>query len=67
MSTCDISKYGWSISIFEHFMSKFHELPEQPSHVTLAIENSQYRALITGRDEDISKPIFDCAGKQNNQ
>ena len=32
MSTCDISKYEWSISIFEHFMTKFHELPEQPSY-----------------------------------
>ena len=33
MSTCDISKYEWSISIIEHFMTKFHELPEQPSYV----------------------------------
>ena len=32
MSTCDISKYESSISIFEHFMTKFHELPEQPSY-----------------------------------
>ena len=32
MPTCDISKYEWSISIFEYFMTKFHELPEQPSY-----------------------------------
>ena len=32
MCTCDISKYEWSISIFEHFMTKFHELPKQPSY-----------------------------------
>ena len=37
MSTCDISKYELSISIFEHFMTKFHELPEQPSY--FAIKN----------------------------
>ena len=33
MSTYDISKHERSISIFEHFMTKFHELPEQPSYV----------------------------------
>ena len=33
MSTYDISKYEWSISIFEHFMTKFHELPEQSSYI----------------------------------
>ena len=32
MSTCDIAKYEKSISIFEHFMTKFHELPKQPSY-----------------------------------
>ena len=35
MSTCDISKHERSISIFEHFMTKFHELPEQPSYLFL--------------------------------
>ena len=34
MSTCDISKHERNISIFEHFMTKFHEFPEQPSYIT---------------------------------
>ena len=32
MSTCDISNYEWIISVIEHFMTKFDELPEQPSY-----------------------------------
>ena len=33
MSTCDISKNERIILIFENFMTKFHELPEQPSYI----------------------------------
>ena len=35
MSTCDISKHErcTCISLFEGFMTKFHELPEQPSYM----------------------------------
>ena len=32
MSTCNISKYELCISIFEQCMTKFHELPKQPSY-----------------------------------
>ena len=32
MSTCDISNNETIISIFEHFVTKFHELPELPSY-----------------------------------
>ena len=32
MSTCDMSKNERIISIFETFMTKFHELPKQPSY-----------------------------------
>ena len=47
MSTCDISKYEWSISIFEHFMTKFHKLPEQPSYPIFQASTS----------------FFSCAGR----
>ena len=32
MSTCDISKNERIVKIFKHFMTKFHELPEQPTY-----------------------------------
>ena len=34
MSFCDIKKNERIISIFENFMTKFHELPEQPSYIS---------------------------------
>ena len=33
MPTCDISNFERIISIFDNFMTKFHELPEQPSYL----------------------------------
>ena len=46
MSTCDISKYERSISIFEHFMTKFHELPEQPSYLALILQPKKYNNFL---------------------
>ena len=43
MSTCDISKHEGSISIFEHLMTEFHELPEQPSYLKLCSPSGKDR------------------------
>ena len=40
MSTCDILKHERGILIFEHFMTKFHELPEQPSYLGCIINEN---------------------------
>ena len=58
MSTCDILKHERGILIFEHFMTKFHELPKQPSYIYILwkIDRILLSVLIKVKNNDSFHP-----------
>ena len=74
MSTCNFSKYEWSKSIFEHFMTKFHELPEQPCIVggfaplaTLVDENADLDSMVTHFNKAVTDTAAELLGEQRRK